>query len=101
MTLEHEENETTGARLIWELWRRCLTDAREAGQVPAGAVEGLIRQSREVLTERGCTKPDADLVLFEVYNTIHFDWKQPTDRIFETMLEFDLAEFFAERGINL
>jgi len=89
----------TAEDLIFDLWRKCLMHAREVGEVPAGAVQELIRQSRETLTERGCAKWDADLVLFNLYTEIHWDWNQPTDRIFETLLDFELTEFFNERGI--
>lgn len=89
----------TGSDLIFDLWWKCMTTAREAGEVPAGAVEQLILRSREILTERGCAKRDADLVLFNIYTAIHWDGNQPTDRIFETLLEFELAEFFKERGL--
>lgn len=89
----------TAENLIGELWRKRLMDAREAGQVPAGAVQKLIEQSREILTHYGCSKQDADTVLFRIYTAIHWDGDQPTDRIFETLLEFELAEFFSERGI--
>ena len=64
----------TGEDMIWELWRKCLMTAREAGRVPAEAVQELIRQTREVLTERGCSKDDADGVLYDVYENIHWDW---------------------------
>jgi hypothetical protein len=89
----------TAENLIGELWRRCLMSAREAGDVPAEAVQKLIAQSRDILTLHGCTKQLADVVLFGIYTAIHWDGDQPTDRIFETLLEFELAEFFSERGI--
>jgi hypothetical protein len=90
----------TAENLIGELWRKCLMDAREAGEVPAGAVQKLIEQSREILNHYGCSKQLADAVLFGIYTMIHWDWNQPTDRLFETLLEFELAEFFSERGIQ-
>lgn len=89
----------TGENLITELWRRCLMSAREAGDVPAETVQKLIGQSRDILTHYGCSKQIADAVMFGIYTMVHWDWDQPTDRIFETLLEFELAEFFSERGI--
>lgn len=94
-------DETTAEDLIFDLWRKCLIAAREAGEVPAGAVEKLIRDSREALTERNYTENDANLILFNVYSMIHWDWKEPTDRVFETLLEFELADFLKERGFSL
>ena len=90
----------TAENLIGELWRRCLMDAREAGVVPAEAVQRLIGESRDILNGYGCSKRMADAVLFGVYSAIHWDGDQPTDRIFEALLEFELAEFFSERGIT-
>jgi hypothetical protein len=90
----------TAENLIGKLWRKCLSDAREAGHVPAGAVQKLIEDSREILTHYGCTKPLADAVLFELYTMIHWDGDRPTDRIFEALLEIELSEFFAERGLT-
>lgn len=90
----------TGEDLIWELWRKCLIASRKEGEVPAEAVQELIRQSREALRERGCTKHDADEVLYGIYENIHWDWDQPTDRIFETLLAFELTEYFKERGLQ-
>jgi hypothetical protein len=95
-----QEKTMTAENLIGELWRRCLTDAREAGNVPAGAVQKLIEDSREILTEYGCSKRNADVVLFDLYTMIHWDGDQPTDRVFETLLEIELTEFFSERGIR-
>lgn len=85
---------------IWTLWRNCLMTARAAGQVPAEAVQKLIRQSREIIVGQGYTKRDSDLILCGVYTAVHWDWPQPTDRVFETLLEFELAEFFRERMDN-
>ena len=90
----------TAENLIGELWRRCLKSAREADEMPAEAVQGLIGQSREILTQYGATKQQADSVLFGVYTMIHWDWDRPTDRIFEALLEMELAEFFSERGLT-
>lgn len=96
----YRETKMTAENLIGELWRRCLTDARKAGNVPAGAVQKLIEDSREILAEYGCSKRDADEVLLGLYTTIHWDGDQPTDRVFETLLEIELTEFFSERGIR-
>jgi len=90
----------TAEDLISKLWQRCLTDARKAENVPAGAVQKLIEDSREILTEYGCPKRIADVVLFDIYTGIHWDGDQPTDRVFETLLEFELAEFFRERMVH-
>jgi len=56
----------TAENLIGELWHKCLMDAREAGQVPAGAVQKLIQDSRDILTHYGCSKQIADVVLFGI-----------------------------------
>jgi hypothetical protein len=85
---------------IWALWLRCLTSAQEMGQAPANAVQRLIVASREIAEEMGYSKRDSDLILFGVYTNIHWDWKHPTARMFETLLEFELYEFFAERMLN-
>ena len=82
--------------LICKLWQGCRRDACEAGHVPAEAVQRLIEQSRSILTEYGCSRHDSDLVLYGVYTQAHWDWPEPTARIFETLLEIELAEFFAE-----
>lgn len=91
----------TGAQLIGELWQRSRISAQSAEAVPAEAVQQLIRQSREILTHYGCSKWDADCVLYDLYTVAHWDWKEPTARIFETLLEFELTEFFSERGMNV
>jgi hypothetical protein len=91
----------TAEQLIGKLWRRCLMDAREAGGVPAEAVQKLIGDSRDILTHYGCSKPDADSVLFGLFTMIHWDGDQPTDKVFETLLEFELTEFFNERGLHV
>jgi hypothetical protein len=88
----------TAENLICELWRRCLISAREAGEVPAGAVQKLLEQSRDILSGYGCSKQTADAVLFGIYTEVHWDWPEPTSRVFETLLEFELGEFFTERG---
>jgi len=90
----------TAGELIHEMWGRCRKTAGEVGEVPAGAVEKLIQQSREILDAYGCSKRDADAVLYLVYSAIHWDGDRPTDKIFETLLEFELAEFFSERGFS-
>lgn len=90
----------TGEDLIFQLWRRCRVTAQEAGIVPAEAVQRLINQSREILTHCGCSRLDADSVLLDVYTVCHWDWPEPTARIFETLLEIELADFFAERMAN-
>ncbi|GEM_PF-4329621 len=90
----------TGQQLILDLWRKSLITAREAGGVPATAVEELIWKSREALTSFGCSKHDADVVLFSVYTEIHWDWNQPTDRVFESMLDTELMDFYKRQGMD-
>ena len=89
----------TAELLITELWGRCLVHAREAGDVPAEKVQKLIADTRDILTQYGCSKENADRVLFHIYTEIHWDWPEPTSRIFESLLEFELTEFFTSRGI--
>jgi hypothetical protein len=89
---------TTAAQLLWEWWEKALTVSRTAGYVPAEAVQSLIESSRKILAAQRCTKWDSDSVLFDIYIAIHWDWNQPTDRVFETMLEFELADYFSHRG---
>jgi len=90
----------TAENLIGELWRRCRQTAQEAGGLRAEAVQTLICQSREILTSYGCSKRDADVVLFDLYTDAHWDWPEPTARVFETLLEIELQEFFKERMAN-
>lgn len=87
----------TGEDLIFELWRRCRATAEQAGSIPAEAVQKLIAQTREILTAYGSSREDADSVLFDIYTVAHWDWPEPTARIFETLLEIELADFFASR----
>jgi hypothetical protein len=89
----------TAENLITELWGRCLVHAREAGTIPGERVQGLIAHTREILDHYGCSKENADRVLFHIYTEIHWDWPEPTSRMFESLLEHELAEFFSERGI--
>jgi hypothetical protein len=89
----------TGQEMVFELWRRSQTTARKAAVVPAEAVQRLIQQTRDILNHYGCSKWDADSVLFLIYSGIRWEGGHPTDRVFETLLEFELAEFFSERGI--
>jgi len=89
----------TASDLVFSEWRKCLQHAREQGYVPAEAVQKLIEQTREMLVSVGTSKSDADVVLFDLYTSIHWDGDQPTDRVFEAMLEFELADFFKERGL--
>lgn len=87
----------TTADLIFELWRRCRNVAGNMGHVDAEVVQELITKTREVLTSYGCSKRDADSVLHDLYVAVHWDWPEPTARIFETLLEIELQEFFRER----
>jgi len=87
----------TAEELISAMWERCRKEARHFGSIPAEAVQDLIMDSRAVLDSYGCSKEDADGCLFLVYSDIHWDGNQPTDRVFETMLEFELADYFRER----
>jgi hypothetical protein len=86
--------------LLWTLWERCLVTAREADYAPADAVEQVIRESRAMIAKNGYSKRESDYILFDVYTQIHWDWQRPTDRVFETLLEFELDEFFKERTAN-
>lgn len=92
--------QTTIETAIWALWARCLLTARAVGvgYVTAAPVETLIRESRSVIAAEGYSQRDSDLILFDIYTRIHWDWQQPTDRLFETLLEFELEGFFKERG---
>jgi hypothetical protein len=89
--------EMTTADLIWDLWRKCLLAAREANTA-AATVQKLISSSRDILAEQGCSQPDSDYVLADIYTRIHWDWALPSDRIFETLLAFELEKFFQDRG---
>ena len=92
--------ENTAANLIFDLWRKCMATSREAGVAPAEAVQTLIRKSREILAEKGCSQNDAEGILFDIYNVIHWECHHPTDKVFETLLDFELTEYFNERGIG-
>jgi hypothetical protein len=87
----------TGADLILRLWEDCRTTARIAGCGNAKAVQNLIAQSRELLRHYGCSDRDANVVLFTIYLMSHWDWPEPSARIFETLLEIELFDFFKER----
>ncbi len=90
----------TAEILIGKLWRMCLMSAREAGHAPAEGVQRLIKQTREILAHYGCTKQLADSLLFDLVHGDSLGQDQPTDRIFEALLEIELSEFFAERGLT-
>lgn len=89
----------TAHDMVFDEWRKCLMHAREEGCAPAEAVQTLITRTREALVCDGASKYAADVVLFDLYTMIHWDCDQPTDRVFEAMLEFELAGFFEERGL--
>jgi len=90
----------TAEDLIGAMWRNSQKSARLAGTCPAWAVEMLIRDTREILTHYGCSKPQADEILFGIYTDVHWDGTQPTDRIFETLLDIELTDYFRERGLG-
>jgi hypothetical protein len=100
----------TTEKAIWSLFERCLYSARFCSHT-AGAlglnlpnlatiVEKLISDSRAIMKDFGCSQRDSDSILFTVYTNVHWDWNQPSDRVFETLLEFELAEFFKESGMS-
>ena len=91
---------TTAPELLWTWWDKCIQASRMADCVHPEAVESLIESSRRILTAQGATKRDADSVLFGFYTRIRWDFDQPTDRVFESMLEIELTGFFAERGLQ-
>jgi hypothetical protein len=90
----------TAEAFLWEIWRLCLLKARKDGSILADDVESFIANSRALLTAWPSSERDIDFLLFEIFNTIHWDWDQPTDRVFETLLEFELTEFFAKRSLD-
>lgn len=100
MNAEPPDNTATAANLIFDLWRKCMRTSREAGVAPAEAVQELIRKSREILTEKGCSERDTEGILFDLYSLIHWEGSYPTDKIFETLLDFELTEYFRERGLG-
>ena len=83
--------------LIAKLWFECMTTARAAGQVPAEAVQELIEKCRKLMSNMGCTRRDEDGVFSLIQNAIHWEWHEPTDRVFETLLDFELTEHWKER----
>jgi hypothetical protein len=87
----------TGEDVIFALWRRCRATAQKEGFCPGEAVESLIDSSKEILTVYGASEHDINLVLSDIYTVVHWDWPEPTARVFETLLEFELAPYFAER----
>lgn len=87
----------TAENLIALMWRECRVTARQAGSVPAEAVQKLIEQTREILSSYGCSPYDSDCVLHDLYIMTHWDWTEPSARIFETLLEIELQDFFKER----
>ena len=85
---------------LYALWRGCMTAAREHG-ANAEAVQQLITRSREFVAEHGGDPhEDADACLAMICTAIHHDWTQPSDRLFEVLLDFELTEYFRERGIH-
>jgi len=89
----------TAAELVWDLFEKGLVVARVTNTAPAEAVEALIKSTRTVMSAAGYSKLDTDRVLFDVYTRVHWDFRDPTARVFETLLEFELADFFRQRGI--
>lgn len=87
----------TGEDLIVQLWQNCRNAARYTGSANAEAVQRLIFKTREILSLCGCSKDDADSVLYTVYIMAHWDWTEPTARIFEALLGLELADYFKER----
>lgn len=88
---------TTIDSMIWTLWEKCLLTAREADLAPAEAVEKVIRESRALIAVNGYSTRESDYILFDIYTRIHWDWQRPTDRVFESLLEFELDDFLNER----
>jgi len=70
--------------------------ARRAGTASAESVQELIERTRTLLSEQGFSKRQMQIVFFEILTVVHWDWKRPSDRIFETLLDFELADFFDE-----
>jgi hypothetical protein len=107
-TREHEIETIETA--IGGLCRKSLISARKLDSVarvfgvnlpnlPDG-VQQLIDSTRALIAEQGYSKRDSDYILFGIYTAVHWDWDQPTDRVFETMLEFELADFFKGQTIQ-
>jgi hypothetical protein len=92
------DEHNTLACMIGDCWFAVMRAARNAGTVGPEIVEDLIAHSRKLLRDSGADASSTDLVLFEIYTAIHWDWDQPTDRIFETMLDFNLQPFFRTQG---
>jgi hypothetical protein len=82
--------------LAWTLWRDELKAARKAGSASAESIRNLIEETRTLLTEAGVSKRDIQVVFFEICTAVHWDWRQLTDRTFETLLDFELIEFLSE-----
>ena len=86
----------TAEILIGKLWRMCLMSAREAGHdARRSACNGLSsRHGRfwHITAARNSLPIPCCLML---YTAIHWDGDRPTDRIFEALLEMELAEFFS------
>lgn len=87
----------TAEKLISGMWKKCRVTAQQAESVPAEAVQKLIEQTREILTSHGSSQYEADIVLYGLYLEAHWDWPEPTARVFESLLEIELARFFRER----
>lgn len=98
-------NRPTGPRpetlgdLVAKLFIDSMTAAREAGTVPAEAVQDLISQSRALVLKHGGTDRETNGIFCMVQSMIHWDWHQPTDRIFETLLDFELTQYWKDAGI--
>lgn len=106
--MDKQERQETIETAVWSLWERCLLSARSADLITGAAgvelaslpdaVRFLIGRTKAIIAEK--TGEDPGYALFDVYTRIHWDWDQPTDRVFEAMLEFELEKFFKERTVN-
>lgn len=90
----------TATEMMTQLWRKCMTAARNVGSIEASVVQDLIGQSRDAIRKMGGDKRDADMILSLILAEVHNDWKEPTDLVFENVLDFELTEFFKERGVH-
>jgi len=89
---------TTGD-FIFDLWYRCRTSAAALGFVTAPAVEKLIRDTREILTDSGYSEDQVTRTLFATYCAFQV-WREPTDQVFESVLQAELAAFFERLSAN-
>jgi hypothetical protein len=82
---------------VRELWVLALLGARAQGGVGHNVIKDLLVQSKKILKGARFDHRATGAFLFGIYSEIHWDFPEPTDRLFEAALDRELEEFFSER----